>query len=314
MEKCFITKLSGTVDNDSLPVYGKMTVSCPKTGSIAHNVYLSFAKGTQIEVVGDGYFTDSSGSSTGKTADYTIIGSITTYYLSDAVTALRMDKYSLVSISPQYTNGYSSMTIDLDDLKYDSNIKSVRGGLKGSINNLKGSMVTLQNTEGTSVTGDLATFLNENPNVTIIDLPSCTGITGTIRAVNSGMTQFNVMNNANVSGDVSVFKDCASLVSWNANNGNFSGDISAFANKTGLKSLSLLNNKNITGDISTLASDTAIQGINVSLTGVTGDITNIVANCTDLKSLYIPTGVTITEEQKTTLTGRGCTVGVDIAV
>lgn len=313
MGKCFVTKLPGTVSNDSLPVFGKMTVGCPKKDGVGHNIYLSFAKDTQIEVAGDGYFTDDSGNSTGKTAAYATAGGIVTYHLSDAVTALRVDKYNLATIAPQYTNGYTSLTIDLDDLKHDSNIRVVRGGLRGSINNLKSSMVALVNTEGTSVTGDLAAFLNENPNVTTVELPDCTGVTGTIRTVSSGMTQFIVTNNSNVTGDLSVFKDCAGLVSLNANNGGFSGDISALANKTSLKSLSLRDNKRVTGDISTLASDTALEGVNLSLTGVTGDITSIVANCTNLKSLYIPTGVTITDAQKTTLTSRGCTVGIDVA-
>lgn len=85
------------------------------------------------------------------------------------------------------------------------------------------------------------------------------------------------------------------------------GDISSLSNLMKLEQLAI-NNSSVAGDISSLSNLTMLKKLDLGLTYVTGDITDIVNNCTKLVNLSIPAAVTITDEQKKTLTDRGCTV------
>lgn len=79
-----------------------------------------------------------------------------------------------------------------------------------------------------------------------------------------------------------------------------------------LKKLEVLQigNTSVTGDISSLASLTKLTYLNITNTSVTGDVQVCIDNMPLLKTLKIPKTVTITDEQKKTLTDRGCTITI----
>ena len=129
-----------------------------------------------------------------------------------------------------------------------------------------------------------------------------------------GRTQIDKINmplaNNNVELDLSSIKDLVKmcyLIIFPST--QVTGDIANLANMTLMTNLGL-GGTQVTGDITNLANMTLMTNLDLSKTQVTGDITNIVANLTKLVYLSIPATVTITDAQKQTLTGRGCTVSI----
>lgn len=114
----------------------------------------------------------------------------------------------------------------------------------------------------------------------------------------------------NIKGDLSLFKTYTPKLTWIAlQNTAITGDISNLSTLTSL-TLVYLSNTKVTGDISSLSSLTKLTHLSIAAPGVTGDITEIVNNLTALKELTITSKITITDEQKATLTNRGCTINI----
>lgn len=120
--------------------------------------------------------------------------------------------------------------------------------------------------------------------------------------------------------DLGKIKDCINLTNFSCLSnpgGNYpldykiTGDISNFANLTKLTTVTI-DSYDFTGDISVFANCPNLITLNIFdyKASITGDITSVVNTCTKLTALTIPPTVTITDEQKTTLTNRGCTVRI----
>lgn len=125
----------------------------------------------------------------------------------------------------------------------------------------------------------------------------------------SKLSVFQILGKG-VTGDISSLSSMPKIFSLNIIQSSITGDISSLSSLSQLTSLSLSDNKGITGDISSLSSMSQLTTLKLAGTSVTGDISSIVNNLTALKNLEISPKITITDEQKTTLTNRGCTLTI----
>ena len=164
MTKCLVTKLNGSVDNNELLRIGEMRIKVEGVVSPTKNTQgftLSFIEPTTVEIVGDGYFTDSTlTENKGKSINIESRGEI---FVNQATTVAIRNKYKLATIGMLVTSGTAygeNKVMNLDGLKYSSALTSLdlsKVQLTGDIANLKDlTALTSLNLNGTNVTGDIA--------------------------------------------------------------------------------------------------------------------------------------------------------------
>lgn len=279
MEKCFITKLPSSVDNDGIvrlgeiPIYFDVDESpSDKSRSFTISMYNQPERTLRIY---NGYFTDNTlTQNLGTTLTLPATGGSNytqTFYVSNTkCTVFIPIRYtSNLSISGQI-NADSDFVpntkyIDLEDIRY-TNAESI------IFNN------------SNRIDWDIAKVAKYFPNI----------------------NNFRVCN-TNCFGNIGLFSNCISLIYLFLNNTKTTGDISAFSNCTNLKTLQL-ENTNVSGDISSLSNLTNLVYLNISRNNVTGDISVIINNMSKLKTLSISTKIAATDAQIKTLQDRGVTV------
>ena len=167
MNKCLVTKLNGSSNNSELLRLGEMRVHFDKSTNPTpsnRGKNIRFTKDSQLEIIGDAYFTDETLSANlGK--NITIIKDFPkSVYVSNAdCDVCILDKYSLFLINdwiknPDSDNG--NFHFDLEGLKYSkslSNLVVPNSKISGDIANLKGlTALTNINLHNTQVSGDIA--------------------------------------------------------------------------------------------------------------------------------------------------------------
>ena len=289
--KVFITKYQASVDKD-LPVLGQMIIHVTplidaqkkNDTSIASALGMTIGVSvpTELEIVGDSYFTNgTNGESRGKTFTITS-GKNPIFFKEGTFDIVIKNKYALnyyfgAIENAENANGSANKYLNIDDLKYSTNLTYVRNNYFGEHNNFK------------------------NVGKTNGDISSLSNLTN--------LTSANFVNTS-VSGDISSLSNNTGLTSLTLSGTSVSGDISSLSNNTNLKTLLLNNNNNISGNISSLSKLTNLTVLFLDNTSVSGDITDIVTNLTKLTQLWLPKTVTITDAQKKTLTDRGCSVTI----
>jgi hypothetical protein len=260
MTKCLITKLNGTVDNDSILCIGEMKFSINKIDSPTKNTqYLSItsAKDITLKIIGDGYFTDENlSANNGKTKAISANDKAVFYLSNNNLELVIPEKYSLNEISDIETIA-GNKVFKLEDFKFLKNISTIslhNEKITGDIASLK-DLATLNRLLliGTNIIGDIANFKNF-----------------------TALTLFN-LSNTNVSGDIANLKNLTALTSLGLSNTNVSGDIANLKNLTALTSLGL-SNTNVSGDIANLKNLTKLKKElrfeKLNLSGNIGDIPN----------------------------------------
>lgn len=246
MDKCFITKLKGASGNSDLLRIGEMRVhfdksTVPTTSNRGKNI--QFTKDSQLELIGDAYFTDETLSTNlGKKITVTKDFPKSVYVSNADCDVCILDKYSLSIINDwvkNTTNDNGNFHFDLDGLKYSKSLSKLiapKSKASGDIENLKNlTALTSIGLNGTNVSGDISSLQNL-----------------------SALTSIG-LNSTNVSGDISVFKNLTALQSLLVD--NISGDIS---NLKGLNNLSTIkcNNSTLNGDLATLPPNVTFLSLN----------------------------------------------------
>ena len=278
MNKCLITKLNGIADNNSLLRIGEMSIKISRVSSPnikTQSFNFKFAKETKLEIIGDGYFTDSSLSQNkGKTLVIPA-GSKTDVYVSNGDFELRiLNKYNLRTIS-FVANGQlyqkddvANKTMDIGSLAYSTLINEIsltNTNVYGDIAALKNlSEVLLVKLSGTKVYGDIA------------NIKKCKQII-TLR-----------FSNTQVSGDIQALQNLTELVIFTIANTQVSGNIAAMSGLTKLTSYDVTNTS-IWGDISSIQNLSKLSSVNFMYTGVTGSVSSL-KNLTLLKDCYLYAG------------------------
>lgn len=255
MSKTFITKFPSSVDNDNLPIYGRIVIKCvagqDSTDKTNRYVRLQFTKPTTLKKISgvnfsyQGVYPYESEKSNGFLDNAELKANIIYkifFDASDVDTYLAIDgKYDIKSIASDYDWHSNNIRLNLDDLKYCGNLKTI-------------SFPCAENV-----------------------------INGNLKNVNEGLTSLAIRYNK---------------------------DLDDISHLTALTSLDLRKSNLSKRDVSALSTLVNLTKLDIGETNISGDVTSLVNNMTKLKTLKIPNTVTITDEQKKTLTDRGCTITI----
>ena len=240
MNKCLVTKLNGSVDNQELIRFGEMRIRIAKVEtptSITQGFGLSVDKPITLEIIGNGHFTNSTlTENKGKSINLNS-GDNGIYVSNDDVEIAILGKYSLTKVryyaalpSELYA---SNIYFDISGLKYStamSDISMKMAKISGDIDNLKNlTNLIILDLQNTQVSGDIVAFKNLT-NIFYLDL-----------------------QNTKVSGDIDNLKNLTNLTTLNLQNAKVSGDIAAFKNLTKIqKNLNIKKIDNLSGNIGSL--------------------------------------------------------------
>ena len=177
MAKCLVTKLNGSTNNPELLKLGELQIGISKVTSPSEwtqGLSIMCNKNITLEILGDGYFTDSTLSENkGKTKTINKSEVPTRFYVSNGDFKLSiLDKYSITSLTDyavykdEFVNvSLSNKTIsDIGVLKYSKDITSInlfKANVSGNIDNLKTlTKLAYINLDNTKVSGDIANLKN----------------------------------------------------------------------------------------------------------------------------------------------------------
>ena len=236
MGKCLITKLTGSVQNDSLLRIGEFCIKVSKVESpTADSQRFSVVntKDTQLRIIGDGYFTnDTLTENKGKVIDIAANTETLVYYSNGDYEIAVSEKYSLGSIGIHLSSAWKDfkgkLSFDIESLKYSPNLKQV----------------FLSNTQ---ITGDIAVFDKFN----------------SLRVA--------LLSNTQITGDIAVFGKFTGLTQLKLDNTKVTGDIAVFGKLTNLSEIPSVNNTKVTGDIS-VYKNTRANNLKFAGTSVYGDL------------------------------------------
>lgn len=195
---CLVTKLKGIVNDDSLYGLGEIRISksyADEFTQIGQSFRIAFIKDATIRIIGDGYFTDSTGSSNnGKTIECTANTAVNFYVSNGNFEIALSDKYSIVylglSKADEATGSYNynktkNIVGNLDALKYCTNMKTFVAGI---ISNIQGDLK----------------ILGYLPSLRTLDI-SQTKISGNISVLKCPLESLNIDRCANIIGSVESF-------------------------------------------------------------------------------------------------------------
>ena len=196
---CLITRLKGVIDDDSFYKLGELRLSKSQADEftqIGQSFRIAFVKNATVSIIGDGYFTDTTGSQNkGKIVNclantpYNLFISNGDYEISFS------DKYSIGNFTFKQAdettgtylyNNTKNIIGDLSSLKYSNNMSSLDLGL---VFNIKGEL---------SILGNLKSLTNLNI--------SQTKISGNIKVLKCPLIYLNIDRcNNNVTGSIEDF-------------------------------------------------------------------------------------------------------------
>lgn len=244
MTKCLITKLTGSSQNQNLLRLGEMRIrfnKVTKPTEATQCLGVSFIKPVQLEIIGDGYFTDK------------------------GLTANKGKKISVQDATGGVFVSNNDLYISIAD-KY--NISVLQSAFVGQSLPLSGDNKSF-NLESIKFSKSLRylSFSNSPVNGDISALENLTALTNIY------------LSNTPVNGDISALKNLTKLTSITLDYSPVNGDISALKNLTALKTLTLGSPDGLlTGDITHL-SNSKIKDLKIMYATLTGDLATLPTNC-----------------------------------
>lgn len=253
MDKCLVTKLNGSVPNNSLLKIGEMRIKVDKIDNPTNKsqaIKINIEKPITLTIIGDGYFTDSTLSkNTGKTAS--LIGEKVLYVSNGDYEISISSKYPLSVIfdgDSAYTSVSSNKLIDVDCLKYSDKLVDFRTknciGNIASLNNKNFINIFVQ---GGDVYGDVSNLKLQNAILAVLTAKNLNGTSSF--AVNS--TKLKMINTFGSNIKV-LMSDLVNDISLDTIIGNITGDVSNVKNIDTLKTVVSYGGV-LTGDIAVLS-------------------------------------------------------------
>lgn len=229
MNKCFITKLKGSVTNDTLPILGAVRVNVVGEENSANPISgnLTF-KGSKCNWKG------TSGCILPSYPDYELNRYNVTTIIEAKGLLLLTDKYSLKEIDISY--GYGAC-VKLSDLSYCKNLYNLsisNSYQEGDLSEISDLNLNMLRVEKSKITGSLAS-LSKMTSLTVIKINN-TSISGDIvnLAGNKNISLVNI-ENTNVYGSLSSLIGCSKISKiYSMNNSVVEGNLEDFANHANL--------------------------------------------------------------------------------
>ncbi len=265
MGQCLITKLKGVVNDDSIRRIGELRIKVSRRdspSSKSQSLNVQFSKEVTLEIIGDGYFTDSALSENqGKTKTIpaqSASESTNLYYSNGDYEISISDKYALGKLT-FYSNTENTVTVqdmsnksfDIGELAYSNDITSVNmasTGVSGDISALKGKRaLNAVNLTQSGVTGDISAFSESNMSSLTL---SYTEVTGDFSALANltGLALIS-LSESKVRGNLYSFSTLVNLSSLYV-----SGCVGELSSLYGLNKLGVcsLRYSSVTGDLALL--------------------------------------------------------------
>lgn len=260
MGKCLVTKLNAVVDNDNILRLGeaRIKIAVDKTPSNQY-INISVSSDTDLEIIGDSYFTDSSLSvNLGKSKKVKPSDGEVRVYFNNAVAEIGIrNKYNIRDIK---FSG-SSKSMDLASFaytKYLNTINSEYSGIYGDISVLKNLSIGQIYLSGNKIYGDIASLKKM-----------------------TSLARLNINDAPDVYGDLSSLSGLTNLVWLYFNHSGLTGSIDSLRALTKLTSVNLENtNAKFTGNIESLSGMSALSDFTCNNAALTGDLAKIPASCT----------------------------------
>lgn len=235
---CLVTKLKGIVNDDSIYKLGEIRISksyADEFTQIGQGFRISFIKDATISIVGDGYFTDMTGSqNNGKTIECTANTPVNFYVSNGDFEIALSDKYSIgylgLSKTEEATGSYNynktkNIVGDLDALKYCTNMSTFDAGM---VFNIKGDLKILGNIPLLNTLDISQTKISGNISVLkcplkTLNIDRCDNITGSVESFvaaqrgagrNTGSCTLNVGSDSTITFDGSKLDNPTNSLSW----------------------------------------------------------------------------------------------------
>lgn len=284
MGKCLVTKLKGSSNNTELLKIGEMRIKLAKSPSTTSGkcFKLKFKETVTINILGEGYFTDSAYSENkGNTLVCNKDVSTLVYVSNHDMEISIPNKYALTALfsnekSEANSSKVMSAYLDLDSLKYSKGMEyMIADGIHttGNIDSLKelSSLIylNLNNSEATGNSNALTNLVN----LSYLSLND-TNFEGNIDAF-KGLTSIGVLslNNTKLFGNIDSIKELSGLSNLAIINTNITGSIDSLGKAKKLISLSLQNaNSKYTGSINSFNDFTRLSTISIQYAKLTGDL------------------------------------------
>jgi hypothetical protein len=255
MGNCLMTKLKASVNNDNLPIFGKITINVVPLSEISDSEQQSiYIEGTDftVEVSGGGYFSENyadletpSSCLTSQTYQNGVV-----LYFANVASTIRITN-TITNISVQSINVWndSIFAVDLKTIAYSQSLNSLQ---------------VWQNSD--------VSVLKNLPNLIYAYFVKCNGDFGFVR--NSPLLE--ELRAYDSSSGLILLSDVSDTVKILAANNIGKGDLSSLTSKTGLGTLEL-ENADVTGSITDIGGLTSLETFNLFGTSVTGSIEDFVA-------------------------------------
>lgn len=237
MNKCFLTKLMGTVSNNELPVLGHINLKFSK-GNTTDGMYLQTTEALSVKSFSNEQveYRYSSGESIGQT--YTSV----TGYPQAVIVSTSTGAHVLIPKDKIVCIGGYKKPIDIDLLKYLPHITSIKGAYYGVLNSINGKNISKISFENSGELEGNVNDTNFSSGLTSLIMEECRLITGSISKFKS-MTTLTTLSLRNtqitgtweefVAGQVSAGRNsCNNLAISNINNGKvtFDGEVNTQGN------------------------------------------------------------------------------------
>lgn len=259
MGKCLVTKLNAVVDNDNILHLGeaRIKIAVDKTPSNQY-INISVSSDTDLEIIGDSYFTDSSLSvNLGKSKKVKSSDGEVRVYFNNAVAEIGIrNKYNIRDI--RFIGSKSTDLASFAYTKYLYSINAEYTGIYGDISSLKNTSIGQIYLSGCKIYGDIASLKNTTSlyRISINDVPD-------------------------VYGDLSSLSGLTNLVWLYFNHSGLTGSIDSLRTLTKLTSVNLENtNAQFTGNIESLSGMSELSDFTCNNAALTGDLAKIPASCT----------------------------------
>ena len=259
MEKCLVTKLNAVVDNDNILRLGeaRIKIAVDKTPSKQY-LSISVASDTDLEIIGDSYFTDSNLSvNLGKSKKVKPSDGEVKVYFNNAVAEIGIrNKYNIRDI-----RFIGSKSMDLASFAYTKSLNAINTeytGMYGDISSLKNLSIGQIYLSGNKIYGDIASLKNV-----------------------TSLSRININDAPDVYGDLSNLSGLTNLDWLYFNHSGLTGSIDSLRALTKLTSVNLENtNAQFTGNIESLSGMSTLFNFTCNNAALTGDLAKIPASCT----------------------------------
>lgn len=265
MNKCFITKLQGVVNNASLLKLGELRISFSNNGNPSNiqSIGIGVTDPISLQILGDGYFTDSKGNENlGKMMNFAYSANAVNIVGTNTLSIVKKYNLTTLSISSKQTNVTDFCIDDLkaskELIKLNMNDKFVTGDIAslGDLNKLNYLSLRMSN-----VTGDIASLGNLTE-LNYLDLTN-NSVSGNLNIFSKlSKLQRLYISNTNIIGNIDVLYSNSKLTEIYAANTGISGDLAKLPESCTL--ISIVNNNNAPFTWSTRSASSKIIAINSS--------------------------------------------------